>query len=426
MCDTIAVVASDCVWLAKNSDREPGEAQTVEHVERARHAAGARLRTTYLELDQARDTNEVVLSRPAWMWGAEMGANEHGLAIGNEAVFTRVAVERTGLLGMDMLRLALERCSTADEALELIAWMLDRHGQGGAAGYRSKGFRYHNAFVIADPEGAWLLETAGRWWAAARVRGARTTSNVLTIGKDATRIGPGTIEAARRLGRLRRGDDFDFRHAFGDPVMAWLGAGDVRRACTLNGARALADPSVASIARALRDHAGRSPSEGARMIAPCAHASWLPTRASGQTTGTMVSRLARAASTHWLTGTSAPCISVLKPAPLGQGRIDFGPAPRASGFDAESLFWRSERLHRVVLRDYDRRRATFDAERASLEARALASAHTNAEGAGALWREHREAVLSWAARASAIRATRRARPFDLYWKVQSFRDGVQR
>lgn len=425
MCDTMVVVSPGAVWFAKNSDREPGEAQLVEHVPRARHAEGARVQATYLELDQVRETHELVLSRPAWLWGAEMGANEHGLAIGNEAVFTRVPVEKTGLLGMDLLRLALERCKTADEALELITWMLERHGQGGAAGYRHKGFRYHNAFLIADREGAWLLETAGRFWAAERVQGARTTSNVLTIGKEATRVGKGTIEGARALGRLRVGEELDFAHAFADPVMSWLSAGEVRRACTL---RTLTDAGASvgfeTMTRAVRDHAGGSPRSGVRIVAPCAHASWPPTRGAGQTTGTMVSRLARTGSAHWLTGTSAPCISVLKPVPLGAGAVDTGPAPRASGYDGESLFWRSERLHRAVLRDYDARRATFDGERIALEARLrdTASAADASDG----WREHRERVQEWTRRASKVRATRGVRPFDVFWKVQSLRDGVVR
>src|SRR5688572_897467 len=162
MCDSIVVVTESGVWLAKNSDREPGEAQVVEHHER-RRATEQTLATTYVELDQVAWTNEVVLSRPTWMWGAEMGVNEHGLAIGNEAVFMRVPQEEIGLLGMDLVRVALERCRTAEEALDLVTALLLRHGQGGPAGFRAKGFRYHNSFLIADPHDAWVLETAGRF-----------------------------------------------------------------------------------------------------------------------------------------------------------------------------------------------------------------------------------------------------------------------
>src|ERR1051325_10421918 len=155
MCDTL-VALSPCtqdgaVWFAKNSDREPGEAQVVEHHARKRYTAPAALRCTYVEIPQTATTNEVLISRPFWMWGAEMGANQHGVAIGNEAVFTKLPYAKVGLTGMDLLRLALERSATAREALDIITALIAEHGQGGGAGYRNRKFRYHNSFLIADP-----------------------------------------------------------------------------------------------------------------------------------------------------------------------------------------------------------------------------------------------------------------------------------
>ena len=47
------------------------------------------------------------ISRPVWMPGAEMGVNAAGVAIGNEAVFSRFKPARDGVLGMDFLRAAL-------------------------------------------------------------------------------------------------------------------------------------------------------------------------------------------------------------------------------------------------------------------------------------------------------------------------------
>lgn len=111
MCDTLVALgnatADGAVIFAKNSDREPDEAQILELIPGEVHPPGATVKCTYLEIPQVERTYTVLLSRPFWMWGAEMGANEHGVVIGNEAVFTRVPYEKkAGLTGMDLLRLA--------------------------------------------------------------------------------------------------------------------------------------------------------------------------------------------------------------------------------------------------------------------------------------------------------------------------------
>lgn len=60
---------------------------------------------TYIEIEQVAHTYAVVLSRPAWLWGAEMGANEHQVCIGNEAVWGRQSADdEEALLGMDLVR----------------------------------------------------------------------------------------------------------------------------------------------------------------------------------------------------------------------------------------------------------------------------------------------------------------------------------
>ena len=109
VCDTVVVVPDEGpVWLAKNSHREPSEAQSVEcHDGSVAGAAPA-------GLPEARGNTRLVLSRPAWMWGCETGVNQHGLAIGNEAVFTRLPAPNAGYTGMDFQRVTLTTCRTAD------------------------------------------------------------------------------------------------------------------------------------------------------------------------------------------------------------------------------------------------------------------------------------------------------------------------
>ena len=249
MCDTAVVVGSEGVLFAKNSDRDVNEAQILDWLPRAEHVPGQTLRCTWIEIPQVRETHAVLISRPFWMWGAEIGTNEHGVTIGNEAVFTRLPYAETGLLGMDLLRLGLERGADAREALEVIVRLLETHGQGGSCGLENRAFTYHNSFIIADPNCAFVLETAGRESAVEEVRGARTISNRLTIG--------------------------DFARANGDRLRARVSGARARRArSTELASKAL---GAADMMALLRDHgAGRRWPRyrflNGAMSAPCVHA----------------------------------------------------------------------------------------------------------------------------------------------------------
>jgi len=171
--------------FAKNSDRPVTEAQVVEA--HPRRPGGGSLRTQYLELPDA-GAAATVLSRPTWLWGAEHGVNEHGVAIGNELVTTvdDPATAAPALLGMDLVRLGLERARGAEEALDIMTGLLERYGQGGV-GDEVHALAYWSSFLIADPSSAWVLETSGRTWAARRAPGGAAISNRLTLRTDWTR-----------------------------------------------------------------------------------------------------------------------------------------------------------------------------------------------------------------------------------------------
>ena len=115
MCDTLGVVLDGFALFGKNSDRSPNEPQVTEFYP-ARVCGESSLRATYRSVPQAKETRAVLLSRPSWMWGAEIGVNDAGVAIGNEAVFTKGRYGEPALTGMDLLRLALERAESAESA----------------------------------------------------------------------------------------------------------------------------------------------------------------------------------------------------------------------------------------------------------------------------------------------------------------------
>ena len=61
-----------------------------------------------------------------------------------------------------------------------LPFLLERHGQGGSCGLKEPRY-YDNAFLIADPREAFVLEAIGRMWIVQRVNGLRAISNTLNI-----------------------------------------------------------------------------------------------------------------------------------------------------------------------------------------------------------------------------------------------------
>ncbi len=371
MCDTICVLPS---WsetrtsmLAKNSDREPNEPHIVRYYPPRHHADNTMLDCTYIRIPQAAHTNAVLLFKPDWIWGAEMGVNEHGVAIGNEAVFTKAKNSREALTGMDLLRLGLERGNSAEQALDVIIRLLSKFGQGGNCGY-TKDFRYDNSFLICDTAGAYILETAGKNYAVQDVRDKAAISNRLFIRKDYT-----------KAAGIRQGGDFAGH--FAEPVFSHFAKGRQRRTQSLcaieNG-----PVGVSQLIAALRTHTPRFNGhefERGDVGSVCMHAGG---RIGDQTTGSFVAVLRKdAPMTVWATGASIPCIAAFKPVFFGIAEPPvFDDDSRARGY-----WLRREHIHRAILAgkidagSYRARRDALEAEWLAEEARLFSGGIPSAE-----------------------------------------------
>lgn len=301
-CDTFVAFppssSPGTVVFGKNSDRPAGEAQSIRRYPSSSSDAGS-VKCTYIEIPQASKTHAVVLSQIDWMWGAEMGANECGVVIGNEAVWTKEPMEDTpALLGMDLVRLGLERGQTAREALDTITSLLEEYGQGGACAQNDPSFTYHNSYLIVDSLEAWVLETAGRHWAAEKVtRGARNISNGLTIRTSFDLCSINVKQHAREQGYWDGKSAFDFAKCFSDGSVDY--PPDSRQVCgfrLLNkGHENKSNLDPQAMMKILRDHDSGI----------CMHGGF-------ETTSSMVSELPQDSNTvtrarHWLTGKPHPC-----------------------------------------------------------------------------------------------------------------------
>lgn len=325
MCDTLGVLFDGHSLFGKNSDRSPNEAQVTEFYP-ARVCKETSLSATYVAIPQARETKAVLLSRPVWMWGAEIGVNEAGVAIGNEAVFTKGPYGKPALTGMDLLRLALERSESSESAVNTIIELLETYGQGGNCGFDHT-FYYDNSFLVIDREHLFVLETCAKSWVVKSYRKA-SISNRLSIGADGDRYGGGAC---------------DFAKVHTDPLYTFFSGSKLRQG--QSGCALETIESPVGMASALRRHnpSVKNPFAEGSVSSCCMHYGGA---VGDQSTASMIVSLSGGAPTVFLSGTSLPCVSLFKPYRFGNpARLPVS----SLGESAAEAYWRNAESYRRSL-----------------------------------------------------------------------------
>jgi secernin len=385
-CDTMtalaAVTAHGQTLFAKNSDRPASECQPLVQHERCAYPPGAMAPCQFVPVPQVRETLRHVGSRPYWCWGYEHGFNECQVVIGNEALPSPLSFTEPKLIGMELLRLGLERGRSAAEAVEVMTDLVTRYGQGrfeNDAGVRT----YDNGYIIADPREAFVLETAGHQWAVKQVSASVGISNVYSIGPDWDRISPDAEGFATRQGWWQPGGRFPFAQAYTNaeyqPQATGSGSRRRARSCAVLGQRA-GGIDVATMMALLSDHSdGDRPDEPFRTEAGhrggiCVHDNEKGT--GGNTAASLVADLCADRSrlpVYWCSFYS-PCLGIFLPF-FSEGILPPVLAQGGAAPSDESPWWLFHRLAHLAAREPEVRVPLVRQRWASLQSELLESAY---------------------------------------------------
>jgi secernin len=383
-CDTMvalpAATAHGQTVFAKNSDRPWNECQPLELHDRQGHETGAITRCQFVSLPEVDQTWRHVGSRPWWCWGYEHGVNEHQVVIGNEGLGSKFdSAPESRLIGMEIVRLGLERGRTARDAVDWMTRLISEFGQGkfdNDAGVRT----YDNGYIVADPHQAYVIETAGHEWAVLRVESALGISNVYSVETNYE-----SVSSTAQATAVERGwwssdsGPFNFADAYsrGDRSDG-SGAMRRKRSCTVLSAGS-GGIETTSMMALLRDH-----SDAVNAAEPfrtdltgkgiCIHFDDGPK--GGNTAASLVSDLCADGSRlpiHWCSFYS-PCLAPFFPVFI-EGTLPSALAIGGEHATPDSPWWRFLQLAHLIRQDAPGRIADVRACWAQLEAEWLASAY---------------------------------------------------
>lgn len=290
------------------------------------------LKILHEALKKYNNNYKVLLSQPNWLWGAEMGVNEYGVAIGNEAVFSFEKLPEDGLIGMDILRIMLQNAKTAEEALKIGIDLIENYVQGGSGGFKHN-MKYHNSYLIQDFNSLYVFETSGKHWAYKMIdKGVLTISNSYTIKKDFNKVDENTLKNKKFKKSLSFKDTYEIK------LFDLVAKGDLRHNYTndfikYNYFENENKNDITSVFKLLRSHVddvklfykkGKNNNYSNikrtklknSMAQICVHSKLV----DSETTSSMVVQYIDNADFHkekqflvWFTGSKNPCVSLFKP-----------------------------------------------------------------------------------------------------------------
>lgn len=284
MCDTLFKKTEKGIFFGKNSDRSANEPNLcLFHHNKERNEEIA---CTYIKVKQKNPLHDILLVQPSWMWGGEMGMNDCHVVIGNEAVFTKNKQNKQErLLGMDLLRLALEQSKNAKEAVEVLIYYLEEYGQGGNCGF-DKQFYYDNSFLITDGKETYIMETNYKEYKVIPIAQEANISNCLSI-------------------------DPKFTQRNTNKVITYFSQAKIRSQ-SVKMQLAHEETNLTKMMEILSSHKQQDANklfQKGSVGSVCMHQSLL----GDHTTNSMIVQFHNPTPTIWLTGSSSPCLSIYKP-----------------------------------------------------------------------------------------------------------------
>jgi secernin len=340
--------ADGSIMIAKNRDLSEYEVQWLYRAPPMRHAPGSTVKLQYIEIPQAETTYGWVGSKSYdKKWGVGMGINEWGVVVADNDAPTREPLEgESGLHDNDVCRLVLERSKTAHEGVRLVGSLIETYGHSYVG----------QIYWVVDPGEAWIVECAGRHWAAVRVvDGVAVRANQFQITTSWDEGSDDLVEYAVGRGWCESADGFSFAECYSSGGYPYMSSQTrVERGLELlgNETGALTREDLMDV---LSDHY-----EGTSMYRSPHGNDLYRTICSGRTVSAMVVQLEPdlppGMQVMWYC-MGSPCVGVYMPVYANVSKVPepylSGEGPESlSGYDEGSAWWVYKMLQLSVDEDY--------------------------------------------------------------------------